>query len=99
MRTQHLIGIISVLFVTLQGIIAWQGQRMVNGIDQLTEAVTDSKVNQAAFREALKSQGERLAQLDADNDERAKGTDLALRALSGETRDLDRRVTKLENTQ
>lgn len=99
MRTQHLIGIISVLFITLQGIIAWQGQRMVNGIDQLTEAVTDSKVNQATFREALKSQGDRLAQMDADNDDRAKGTDLALRALSGETRDLDRRVTKLESTQ
>lgn len=99
MRTQHLIGIISVLFVTLQGIIAWQGQRMVNGIDQLTDAVTASKVNQAAFRETLKAQGDRLAQLDTENDDRAKGTDLALRALSGETRDLDRRVTKLENTQ
>lgn len=99
MRTQHLIGIIGFLFITLQGIIAWQGQRMVTGIDLLTEAVNDSKVNQATFKEALKSQAERLAQLDADNDERAKGTDLALRALSGETRDLDRRVTKLENTQ
>lgn len=99
MRTQHLIGIIGFLFITLQGIIAWQGQRMVNGIDLLTEAVNDSKVNQATFKEALKAQGERLAQLDTENDDRAKGTDLALRALSGETRDLDRRVTKLENTQ
>lgn len=99
MRTQHLIGIIGFLFITLQGIIAWHTQRMVNGIDQLTDAVTASKVNQAAFRETLKAQGDRLAQLDTENDDRAKGTDLALRALSGETRDLDRRVTKLENTQ
>jgi hypothetical protein len=87
-----LIKVTAWLFISLQGVLVWQGNRMVNSIDKLTIAAAD---NQAI----MASQEVRLKEVEKDQLELSRNTGTAVLNLTSETRDLDRRITKLESTQ
>jgi hypothetical protein len=87
-----LIKVTAWLFISLQGVLVWQGNRMVNSIDKLTIAAAD---NQAI----MASQEVRIKEVEKDQLELSRNTGTALLNLTSETRDLDRRITKLESTQ
>lgn len=87
-----LIKVTAWLFISLQGVLVWQGNRMVNSIDKLTIAAAD---NQAI----MASQEVRLKEVEKDQMELSRNTGAAVLTLTSETRDLDRRITKLESTQ
>ncbi|MBL0523209.1 MULTISPECIES: hypothetical protein [Aeromonas] len=87
-----LIKVTAWLFISLQGVLVWQGNRMVNSIDKLTIAAAD---NQAI----MASQEVRLKEVEKDQMELSRNTGAAVLNLTSETRDLDRRITKLESTQ
>lgn len=94
MNNSMLLKVAGWLFISLQAAMVWQGQRMVDSLDDLANAISDGRERMATLDSRQSAQAERISQLD----ERNKGADLALRALSAENRDLDRRVTKLEST-
>lgn len=87
-----LIKVTAWLFISLQGVLVWQGNRMVDSIDKLTIAAAD---NQAI----MASQEVRLKEVEKDQLELSRNTGTAVLNLTSETRDLDRRITKLESTQ
>lgn len=87
-----LIKVTAWLFISLQGVLVWQGNRMVNSIDKLTIAAAD---NQAI----MASQEVRLKEVEKDQLELSRNTGTVVLNLTSETRDLDRRITKLESTQ
>lgn len=87
-----LIKVTAWLFISLQGVLVWQGNRMVNSIDNLTSAA-------AANQAIMASQEVRLKEVEKDQMELSRNTGTAMLNLTSETRDLDRRITKLESTQ
>ncbi|MFM5576911.1 hypothetical protein ACET8O_20350 [Aeromonas veronii] len=92
----HLPRITAYLFVTLQAVLVWQGNRMVASIDKLTEAATQTQIT-------IARQDDRIREMEKDQLELTKNTGSAIQSLSNETRDLDRRVnslaSKLESIQ
>lgn len=84
--------VIAWLFITLQSVLVWQGNRMVASIDKLADLATQTQIN-------LASQDGRLKEVERDQLTLSQTTGTALQNLSNETRDLDRRVTKLETRQ
>ena len=88
----HYPRIIAWLFVTLLGVRVWQGNEMVTSIKDLTKVATQTQVQIASHEERIKG-------VEQDQQELAKNNGAAIQTLTNETRDLDRRVSKLETTQ
>lgn len=88
----HYPRIIAWLFVSLQGVLVWQGNEMVTSIKDLTKAASNTQVQIASHEERIKG-------VEKDQQELAKNNGMAIQTLANETRDLDRRVSKLETTQ
>lgn len=84
--------IIAWLFLSLQGVLVWQGNEMVTSIKDLTKVATQTQVQIASHEERIKG-------VEQDQQELAKNNGAAIQTLTNETRDLDRRVSKLETTQ
>lgn len=88
----HYPRIIAWLFVTLQGVLVWQGNEMVTSIKDLTKVATQTQVQ-------IASHEERIKEVEKDQQDLARNNGAAIQTLTNETRDLDRRVSKLETTQ
>lgn len=88
----HYPRVIAWLFISLQGVLVWQGNEMVTSIKDLTKVATQTQVQIAGH-------DQRLKEVEKDQAELARNSAAAIEALTNDTRDLDRRVNKLEAYQ
>lgn len=84
------------LFVALESVLVWQGQRMVDMQDQLVLQGSQNQLKIATLTKDLVSTNDKLATTIQELKVIDTGIDQTLRMITNETKELDRRVTRLE---
>lgn len=84
------------LFIALQCVVVWQGKQMLDTQKELVNQGAKANERIAVMAAKLASSDERFSTIVSDLKQVDINTGKAIEGLNDDTRDLDRRVSKLE---
>lgn len=84
------------LFLALQCMVVWQGKQMLDNQEKLVSQGAKANEKIAVMAARLASSDERFTTIVSDLKQVDINTNKAIESLNDDTRDLDRRVSKLE---